>query len=139
MDRKIIRTALPDGSEVVRVEIANQRGVFAVMDATDYDDWIAAGRDTRFILNRNGPMTGTYRVVFYDLSVAGGIAGVARQIVSPGRGKVIRYRDDDRLNLRRSNLDVQGGRARGQSTFVEGEGLVPRRLDANPSEYNATA
>lgn len=123
MEPKIIRERDEGGRAVVRVELAKQRGLFVTMDAADYDQWIAAGRDTRFILNRNGPLTGTHRVVFYDRAVAGGIAGVARQIINPGRGKVVRYRDGDRLNLRRANLDVQGGKARGQSTLADCEGV----------------
>lgn len=114
MDSKTIRTADADGCAIVRVELSNKRGLFVTMDATDYDAWIASGRSRRFMLNQNGPLTGTFRVVYSDRSVAGSIAGVARQILQPGRDRTTYYRDGDRLNLRRSNLEVRGGRAKGQ-------------------------
>lgn len=115
MNPKIIRTVDRDGRAIVRVEISNKRGIFVTMDAADYDDWIVSGRSTRFFLNRNGPLTGTYRVIYSEPSVAGKKAGVAREIMQPGRGRVVHYRDQDRLNLRRSNLLVELGRAKGQS------------------------
>jgi hypothetical protein len=115
MEPRIFRTSDPDGRAVVRVEIANQRSLFAVMDAKDFDDWITAGRGTRFILNKNGPMTGTWRVVVYDRSVAGGLAGVARAILGLGKGRVVEYLNSDRLDLRRSNLAIRRGRAKGQT------------------------
>ncbi|WAC60785.1 hypothetical protein [Brevundimonas sp. SL130] len=119
MEPNIIRTGNRDGDAVVRVEIANKRGVFVTMDAADYDAWVAAGRSTRFWLNRNGPLTGTYRVVYRDRSVAGGIAGVARELLQPGPGRVVQYRDQDRLNLCRRNLLVRSGRAKGQAVAPE--------------------
>lgn len=119
MESRTIRSRDENGCAVVRVEIANQRGTFATMDAADYDNWLATGRDTRFLLNRNGPLTGTHRVIFYDRSVAGNIAGVARQIVKPGPGQVLSYLDNNRLNLRRSNLAVRRGRATGQTPVAD--------------------
>lgn len=115
MDPKIIRTVDRDGCAIVRVELSNKRGLFVTMDAADYDAWVSSGRSRRFLLNRNGPLTGTYRVLYYCPQVAGRMAGVARDIIQPGRGRVIRYKDADRLNLRRANLQIEEGRAKGQS------------------------
>lgn len=129
MDPKIIRTVDRDGCAIVRVELANKRGLFVTMDAADYDTWVSSGRSRRFLLNRNGPLTGTYRVLYYCPEVAGRMAGVARDIIQPGLGRVIRYKDDDRLNLRRANLEVQEGRAIGQSA-------VPQSAKG-PVEYSA--
>lgn len=114
MDRKIIRTVDRDGCAIVRVELSNRRGLFVTLDAADYEAWVASGKSTRFALNRNGPLTGTFRVIFYCPSVAGGIAGVAREILQPGHGRVVQYLDSDRLNLQRKNLSVRYGRAKGQ-------------------------
>lgn len=116
MNPKIIRTVDRAGLAVVRVELANKRGLFVRMDAADYDAWTAAGRSTRFWLNQNGPLTGTYRVVYPNPDVAGSIAGVARDIMQPGLGQTVSYRNQDRLDLRRSNLEVRQGRAKGQSS-----------------------
>jgi hypothetical protein len=115
MEPRILRTSDTDGRAIVRVEMANQRGFFAVMDAADFDDWIKAGRSPRMITNKNGPMTGTYRVVVYDRSVAGGLAGVARAILGLGKGQVVQYLNSDRLDLRRCNLAIRRGRATGQT------------------------
>lgn len=125
MEPRILRTSDPDGRAVVRVEMANQRGLFAVMDAADFDDWIKAGRSPRMITNNNGPMTGTYRVVFYDRSVAGGLAGVAREILRLGKGQVVAYLNSDRLDLRRCNLAIRRGRAKGQTKREVSEGQSP--------------
>ncbi|MBB4798613.1 hypothetical protein HNP32_002357 [Brevundimonas bullata] len=115
MDPKIIRTEDRDGCAIVRVELSNKRGLFVTLDAADYESWIVSGRSRRFILNQNGPLTGTYRVVYSDRTVAGSIAGVARQLLQPGPGRTTHYRDGDRLNLRRSNLEARVGRAKGQT------------------------
>lgn len=117
MPLKIIRTEDRDGSAIVRVELSNKRGIFITMDATDYDAWVSSGRSTRFMLNRNGPLTGTHRVLYYCPDVAGRMAGVAREILQPGLGRTTHYRDGDRLNLRRANLEIREGRARGQSPY----------------------
>lgn len=115
MTPKIIRTVDRDGSALVRVELSNKRGIFVTMDAADYEAWVSSGRSSRFLLNQNGPLTGTYRVLYYRPDVAGRMAGVAREILQPGLGRTTHYRDGDRLNLRRSNLEIREGRAKGQS------------------------
>lgn len=115
MPPKTIRTEDRDGSAVVRIELSNKRGTFVTMDAADYDAWISSGRSSRFLLNQNGPLTGTYRVLFYCPDVAGRMAGVAREILQPGCGRTTHYRDGDRLNLRKSNLEIRSGRAKGQT------------------------
>lgn len=113
---RIINAAAADGCPIVRIEIARRPGVFATVDAADYEAWVAAGLSVRWNLNRNG--SGTYRVCFSRRDVRGRNASVARQLLDPGFGRIVRYRDRDCLNLRRGNLEVTNGTARGQTLVV---------------------
>jgi hypothetical protein len=104
--------ALAAGGAIVRVPLGNRRGVYAILDRADWDAWIKAGRSRTFFLNDNG-QGGAY-VRFRDTGTAGRVASVARTLVNPGPGKIVRYRDGQPLNLTRQNLVVTDGHARGQ-------------------------
>ena len=119
----LVGTRDDDGSEIVLVEIVCRPGVFAKLDRVDFERWTAAGREPRFILSRNGPYTGTYRVGFANRDVRGGFAGLARELLGAEPGQVVTYLDGNQLNLRRSNLVLRTGRARGAS-------LAPRLIEA---------
>jgi hypothetical protein len=93
------------GEPIVRVEMINLKGVFATVAAEDWDAWVAAGRSQRWLLNSSGRGQPSY-VRAVDLGVPGQLVTVARELHNPGKGCAVRYRDDDRLNLRRSNLYV---------------------------------
>jgi hypothetical protein len=52
--------------------------------------------------------------------------------ISPGRGRAVHFRDGNRLNLRRSNLEVRGGRAKGQSARLLAEPVLIPFADSGP-------
>ena len=110
--QRIIRAVDEDGCPVVRVELTNFRGVFAIVEAADFDRLVELGTSTHWLLNRNSA-NATY-VKTYKPAVAGSMAQVAREIVGAGRGGVVRYANGDRLDLRRRNLVVADGYAPGQ-------------------------
>jgi len=111
---RILHGADPCGRRIARIELAKLPGVFATVDAADYDEWLSQGLSPRWYLNADGPRSNA-RLVFRLARVAGGVAGVARHLLNPGNGRKVLYRDDDRLNLRRSNLFSTPGKARGQT------------------------
>lgn len=108
-----------EGSPVVRVEMSNAPGVFAVVDRDDYDALAAAGFPTRWFINSTG--NGYWYVRFSPGRFAGKLETVARTILGPRRGRVVKYRDGDRLNLRRSNLYYAQGFAPGATPADEEE------------------
>ncbi len=100
------------GRPSVRVPLINQTDQSAVVDAADLEALRAAGYSTRWFLNRSGSGHPYVRVA--SRRYAGGVETVARIILQPGRNRVVSYRDGDPLNLRRANLMVMPGRAKGQ-------------------------
>lgn len=107
---RVIHKFADDGAAVVLVEITNRRGRFATLDLSDWNEWCAA-RSCRLFLNDTG--NGYQYVRASSDKVRGSLASVARELVAPGRGRIVSYLDGDRLNLRRKNLFVQQGHAPG--------------------------
>ena len=90
---------------MVKVALSNRRGLYATVDATTFDAWVASGGTTRWIVNGDG--RGRQYVRCYKRGVAGELALVARLLVGAGRGDRISYANGDRLDLRAENLTVQ--------------------------------
>lgn len=90
-----------DGAPVVHVQMSNARGTFATFDAADYDR-LRKLYPGRWRLNDNG------RGAIYVRAVRPGEpsrnVNLAREALQPEPGRIVRYRDGNRLNLRRSNL-----------------------------------
>lgn len=116
---KIIHTTA-NGAPVVRVEMTNAPGVFATVDQADWQGLAEEGFPTRWFLNKSGSRKRDKSgqpyvyVRFAPDRFAGNLETVARTIMWPGVGRVVRYRDGNRLNLCRSNLVVENGHAPGQ-------------------------
>lgn len=107
------QAALAAKGAIVRVPIRRHPGVFATLDAEDWQRWIATGHSPALYINDNG--TGTYYVRAKRYDVAGGTVNLSREIMQPGVGRVVRYHDGDYLNLTKGNLYVEEGTARGQT------------------------
>lgn len=129
----------PDGREVAYVRLGtrqrtNSTSQFAMLDRDDYEALIADGWSGRWYLNNSG--NGYAYVNVTDGAHKGGSAPVVRLLKSPGRGRIVTYADGNRLNLRRSNLVVTTGNAKGK-TPVDAEDR-PQRKTAQKSEgaYN---
>jgi len=110
--RTPIRTVDRDGAEIVLVPLANHH-LPAKLLADDFDRLVSDGVSLAWTFNDNGSGYGYVRT--YSGAVAGKLTSIARLIVNAGRGKVVKYRDGDRLNLRRDNLWIARGPARGQT------------------------
>jgi hypothetical protein len=104
------------GRDAVRVELTNAPGRHAILDADDFAALVARGYSRSWYLNQSG--TGQTYVRLSCSKWLGYNETVARLIVSAGNGQVVKYRDGDPLNLRRGNLTVHRGRAKGKSLRV---------------------
>jgi hypothetical protein len=96
-----------DGEAIVLVSLANHREP-AKLFASDFEGLMRQGVSGMWTLNSNGYGSEYVRC---PASGKGRLFTVARLIVRPAKGQVIRYRDGNRLNLRRDNLIVRSGRA----------------------------
>ena len=67
---------------------------------------MAEGWSDQWFLNENS-------IRVRDNAVRGSLTNVARLVVKAGPGRVVRFVDGDRLNLRRSNLYTVRGNAKG--------------------------
>jgi hypothetical protein len=101
------------GRAAVRVELTNAPGQQAVVDADDFAALVAQGYSRSWYVNRSG--TGQTYVRLSSRKWLGNNETVARLIVGAGKGQVVKYRDGDPLNLRRRNLVLKRGRAKGKS------------------------
>lgn len=102
----------------VRVELTNRPGQFALIDRADFEQWTAEGRSTRWLLNGAG---GYEYVRVHDPEWAGGLVSVARLLLRAKDGRIVKYANGDRLDLRRSNLWMTDGYAPGRSRAWEDE------------------
>lgn len=114
---RVLQGVAADGGKIVKVEMSNRQGTFVTVDADDYVALVAEGLPTRWFLNRAG--SGHDYVRFAPGRFAGKLETVARRIVRSRPGRIVRYVDGDRLNLRRSNLYLIPGNARGQTPADE--------------------
>lgn len=83
------------------------------MDREDFDGLVEAGVSTQWTLNRN-KVDGVGYVRCCVKGEGKKLFTVARLIMRPGPGEVVKYLSGDRTDLRRSNLYLCGGRAKGR-------------------------
>jgi hypothetical protein len=104
-------------SRLVYVPLAN--GQSAVLEAETFDNLRSLGLTDQWTASSNG--YGQSYVRCKGPGSSSGSVTVARLITMAGRGQVVRYRDGDRTNLRRSNLYLSNGRARDRDRAVLNE------------------
>lgn len=92
------RSAL--GARTVHVPLANNERC-AVLDEEDFIWLIANGLTGNWTFNNASP---GFSYVRAPCAKTGNIVTVARLIIGAGRGQAVKYRDGDRMNLRRANL-----------------------------------
>lgn len=93
-----------NGEPIVHVPLAT--GETATLDRGDWDRLAASGVSPNWTCNPNGHGASYVRVG--DASLRGKLAIISRRIMDAQPGEMIRYRDGNRLNLRRANLKRQG-------------------------------
>ena len=98
-----------DGTAVVHIPMSNARGTYATFDAADYDR-LRTLYPGAWRLNDNG--SGKLYVRAVTPRTLGMNVNLAWEALQPGPGRIVRYRDGNRLNLRRSNLYVEEGKVR---------------------------
>lgn len=108
---KIVHALDVDGTPIVKVEMSNRPGWFALVDLIDFEDLLLGGVTLPWFVNSNG--RGLEYVRYGRTDVAGKLASVAPRIMRPAKGFIVSYRNGDRLDLRRRNLEVTRGNARG--------------------------
>ena len=111
-----MRSIILETPSLVRVEMTNRPGVFAIVDRDDFTTWTDQGHSTRWFFNG----TGQHKYVrTYDPECAGGTVSVVRLMFQPAQGRIVRYRNGNRLDLRRENIIVTGGYSTGRSPADE--------------------
>lgn len=96
-------------NSIVQVPLANAPGRFATLDADDFDRLREAGVSDQWTLNGDGHGNAYVRVA---IRTKGRLVSVARLIVGAPAGRVVKYYDGNRTNLRRRNLTMKEGYAR---------------------------
>lgn len=111
-----------DGVEVALVPVNSRKGIVgcATIERSDLERLDAYGVPRHWYLNS---AHGCGYVSFAARAFKGGNQTVARLIVGAGFRKAVRYRDGDRLNLRRSNLYLADGPTAKGKTPVAGSDL----------------
>ena len=105
----------PLGNEIAIVPLWDREDRcvgYARLDRADFDALMADGWSDRWYLNKAGLYA--YPSV-PDTAHRGANVTVARLIVGRPAGRIVRYRDGDRRNLCRANLEVTQGHARGKT------------------------
>ena len=120
--RQTIRTTDKDGSAVVLVPL--RRGEIATLDAEDFDALKAVGFSDQWTFNSDSRGNAYVRVALN--SVSGNLATVARLIMRPIGGSVVKYHDGNPLNLRRANLYLSGGASKDREAFAVRTAGTPR-------------
>ena len=85
--------------------IHHRKGVTARVDAQDWADWLASGRDTRWVWEQTGP---------HFLDAAGHYVPVADAIA----GASVRFTTSNTFDLRRANLARLDGRPHPERTHM---------------------
>lgn len=102
------------GKPIVLVPLANHPEP-AIIDADDFDALMKAGVSDQWFLNDNGS---GYCYVRCCAKMGDNLMTLARLIRCPAVGRVIRYGDGNRLNLRRANLGVSRGNAKSRERQI---------------------
>lgn len=105
-----------DGSPIVRVELSNRPGQFAVFDAADWESWLTAERSPVIFMSGNG--RGREYVCYAAPGTRGLLAPVARVLLGLQNGRLIRFADGVTTNLRRTNLLTIAGKSGGRKLGV---------------------
>lgn len=116
---RILQGVTDLGASLVKVEMTNQPGVFATVDEEDFRRLVAEGYPKRWFINMSS--TGYWYVRFSSDRYLGKLESVGRVIMNAPKGRVVKYRDGDRTNLRRSNLYLTRGYAPGQTPITEAD------------------
>ena len=115
----IRRSFAKDGTRIVHVPLAN--GLRATVDAADFDRLMRLGLRPTWVFNDNGRGCHFVRSRFpLGIGTPNNIQ-VARAIMAPPPGCVVKYSDGNPLNLRRNNLWVveRASRAKAREQFWE--------------------
>ncbi len=101
------------GQRCLQVPLDSKGKKYAVVDEASYQRATAGKATGAWLLNDNG--SGNVYVRCFILASATGkrtLVQVARLISGVGRGKIMRYANGDRLDLRASNLTTRPGPAK---------------------------
>lgn len=105
----VIRETDKYGERVVYVPIRSREGMWAILDAADFDRIERLGVSSRFFLSTSGSG------LDYVRASAGGVTGnqltVARFILGAQGGQIVQYHSSNRLDLRQRNISLAKGRA----------------------------
>jgi hypothetical protein len=93
---------LADGSRIADVPLPGAQGLRVTLDAADFDRLMDIGMSPAWFTNGGGYVRAEAPASFGVPN----LVQVARVIMEPPPGCIVKYRDGDRLNLRRSNLLV---------------------------------
>ncbi len=107
--RKPVRTTDPDGTPVVLVPIKHS-DLCATVNEEDFDRMMEAGFSDQWWFEETYPGCKYVRVT--DPSLASNNLTISRLVVEAGARQIVKYRDGDRLNLRRENLYTLVGHAK---------------------------
>ena len=99
------------GTDTVLVPLDDDGRRFAKVDAKDYHTMIEGGLTTKWNANSNGKWGKLY-VRCSVTGVHGRKVSVARVILGLSKGQVVKYKNDDTLDLTRQNLIIGNGRAK---------------------------
>lgn len=101
------RTTAPDGGRIVIVPLTGGRS--ATIDEADYEWALSIGLSPAWVLNDAGNGLCYVRSRRSAEFGATNNVQVARVLMTPPPGCVVKHADGDRLNLRRANLSVVEG------------------------------
>ena len=99
-----------DGQAIALVPLANHSKPAKILQE-DLEFLLVAGYSDQWTFNQAGSGYSYVRCAVSNRR--GNLASVARLILNAPRGRVVTYLDDNRLNLRRDNLRLRVGNAKG--------------------------
>lgn len=111
----VIHTTDDRNQPVVMIELSNRPGLFCRMDRADWEAWLEAGRSQSLYYHSAGAATARRWMVAYsdrENGRTGYATLVARSIIQPPPGKVVRRLSGDPLDLRRCNLRLMDRKER---------------------------
>jgi len=104
-----------DGEPIALVPLANHSKPAKVF-RDDLDRLVAAGYSDQWTFNKAGPPYSYVRCAVSNRR--GNLVSVARLILNAPSGRVVTYLDENRLNLRRDNLTLKPGNAKGVTSLA---------------------
>lgn len=99
-----------DGEAIALIPLANHHKPAKIL-REDFDRLLAAGYSDQWTFNKAGPPYSYVRCAVSNRR--GNLVSVARLVLNAPPGRVVTYQDDNRLNLRRDNLALKPGNAKG--------------------------